>query len=144
MINVSVIGCTNSVFKDIASILTVDSAGVIVTIGKMSNFIDSELIRTEFNELVLLDLESIGISSLLNLLKHRNQNVKTPIVMLVDVDSDPQLLVSALDAGVADYVFKPIKPADLVQTVGQFSQEVGSDNRTGHHSINARRVFDCG
>jgi DNA-binding response OmpR family regulator len=144
LIKVTVMGCTRPVFKEIVLSLTIEGPSVQVSYGNVSSVFIDPGVRVEIPELILLDLENIGISSLPNMIKNSDRPVKTPIVILADVDIDPKLLISALDAGIADYIFKPIKQAYLLDTVRQFKQEVDLVNRVGDYSHDPRRIVDCG
>ena len=127
-------------FDEIEIILKESISGVNAAYCETTGFQGDLLVNGDFPELILLDMENTGFSSFLS----ANRRKPVPVVMLANADGDPKLLISALDAGASDYVFKPINKTELVQTIRHFEEEVGHDFRSGNNSDDGNRITSCG
>lgn len=80
------------------------------------------------HRVVLLDLGLPGIGGLETLLRLRNINPELKVIILTST-TDPSTIVAALKSGAANYIAKPIRPAELIAAVQELLGSVdGSGN----------------
>ena len=99
-----------------------------------------EMARTFMPDLVLMDIKMPGMNGLETIQKMKEERLNTKFIM-ISAYAEFEYAQSAMKLGVEDYLLKPSKASEVVQTVSKVISQISEERKSRQESIHQQSAF---
>jgi two-component system response regulator YesN len=142
MLSLLIADDTPLIRSTIARVVTRSDLGFDAVIAASNGAEAVELVRQAKPDIIMMDIKMPGLDGLQASAIIRSELPDTRIIILTAYDEFPYVQ-RALKLGVADYLLKPIRPAKLIEILGQMADQLRRERQQRQAIVKISAALDA-